>query len=327
MIRRILVIGFPLTILLLLTVHAVRSDNVRGATADTADLVRAAYDGGRAFETVAFLDQYIRWPGNRGFDAGIDHVAARLESAGFLREEIATAGARLTYRIEEYPMVQPAWEPLAASVAIQGQDTPILDFASNRNMLAVGSFSTPAGGITVELVDVGTGTPAELDAAEVKGKIVLAEGRISELVKEAVVFRGAIGVLAYSLPGYLKPQVNKHSIQFRNIEDDIGVLFDRSVMRALPRFVRGDCNDDAVIEISDGVCILNWLFRSAGEPACVAATNTNGDAALNISDVIYLLNHLFRGGPPPAPPYYACGPGLLDTDAALPCDRAAELCR
>lgn len=220
--RRILVVLFPISILLLLTIHAVRSDTVRTATANTADLVRAAYEGDKAFETVAFLDPYIRWPGNKGFDAGIEHVAARLHAAGFVKEETAATGARLTYRIEEYPMAQPAWEPLAASVTIQGQDLPILEFASNRNMLAVGSFATAAGGITAELVDVGDGTPAELDATGIQGKIVLANGQISDLVKDAVVDRGAIGVLAYSLPGYLKPQVNKHSIQFRKIDDDIG---------------------------------------------------------------------------------------------------------
>jgi hypothetical protein len=220
--RRILIIGFPLIILLVLTVHAVPSDNVRSGTADTAELVRAAYDGGKALETAAFLDQHIRWPGNRGFDAGIDHIAARLDSVGFAKEETAAAGARLTYRIEEYPMAEPAWEPLAAAVTIQGQDTPILEFASNRNMLAVGSHSTPAGGITAGLVDVGNGAPADLDATDIKGKIVLANGQISDLVREAVVNRGAIGVLAYSLPEYLKPQINKHSIQFRKIDDDIG---------------------------------------------------------------------------------------------------------
>lgn len=220
--RRILLVGLPLAVLLLFTVHAARSDDVRGPTADTADLVRALYDGDKAIETVAFLDAYIRWPGNTGFDAAIDHVAARLNSAGFVQEETAAAGARLTYRIEEYPMLQPAWEPLSASMTIQGQDEPILEFTSNRNMLAVGSNSTPAGGITAMLADVGKGTPAELDAAEIKGKIVLAEGRISELVQQAVIDRGAIGVLAYSLPEYLKPQINRHSIQFRSIDDDIG---------------------------------------------------------------------------------------------------------
>ena len=78
--HRILAHSLTVSILLLLTAHSVRGDNVRGPTAATADLVRAAYDGDAALETVAYLDQYIRWPGNRGFDAGIDHVSMIYET-------------------------------------------------------------------------------------------------------------------------------------------------------------------------------------------------------------------------------------------------------
>jgi len=264
--RRILAISFPLFILLLLVGHAVRSASVPGPTANTADLVRAAYDGDKALETVAYLDQYIRWPGNRGFDASIDHVASRIESAGFVPEETAAAGARLTYRIEEYPMTQPAWEPVAAAVTIAGQDTPVLEFSSNRNMLAVGSFSTPEGGITAELIDVGSGTPAELDAAVIQGRIVLAEGEISDLVKEAVVNRGAIGVLAYSLPAYLKPQTNKHSVQFRSIDDDIGAHESWAIALST------DAHEKLKSALEDGAVQLNVTTAVKWTPAAIERT-------------------------------------------------------
>jgi len=264
--RRILAISLPLFILLLLAVHAVRSAGVRSPTANTAERVRAAYDGGKALETVAFLDQYVRWPGNTGFEAGIDHVAARLESAGFVQKEMAAAGARLTYRIEAYPMTQPAWEPLAASVTIAGQDTPVLEFVSNRNMLAVGSFSTPDGGITAELVDVGNGTPAELDTAEIQGRVVLAEGRISDLVKEAVVDRGAIGVLAYSLPAYLKPQTNKHSVQFRSIDDEIGAHDSWAIALST------DAHERLKSALEDGAVQLNVITEVKWTDAAIERT-------------------------------------------------------
>ena len=45
----------------------------RSPTAALADLVRPRYSGAKAFETVAYLDQFVRWPGNRGFDASIAH--------------------------------------------------------------------------------------------------------------------------------------------------------------------------------------------------------------------------------------------------------------
>ncbi len=217
----------------LLVSHAVRGDDVRTATADTADLVRAIYDGSKALETVAFLDQYIRWPGNRGFDASIDHVAGRLTAAGYILEDVAPVSARLTYRVEEYAMERPAWEPLAAAITIVGQSQPLLEFTTNRNMLAINSYATADGGVTAELVDAGGGTVVELDAADVAGKIVFVEARtpgelgivhglISSLMEDAVIARGAVGVLLYEMPGYLKPQSNRHSIQFRGIGDDVG---------------------------------------------------------------------------------------------------------
>ena len=183
-------------------------------------LVRPAYSGDRARETVAFLDQYARWPGNRGFDASIAHIAQRLEDAGYVREDRATPRDRLTYRVERYPMAAPAWEPTSASLSIVGQAEPVLRLATNRNMLATNSFATPAGGIDAELVDAGDGSPAQLDAANVKGKVVLARTGIGRLFTEAVVKRGAAGVLAYALPAYLRPEKHQNSIQFSGIPRD-----------------------------------------------------------------------------------------------------------
>ena len=40
---------------------------------------------------------------------------------------------------------------------------------------------------------------------------------------------------------------------------------------------RGDCNDDGNVEISDGFCLLRWLFLNGETSACQAVMNTNGD--------------------------------------------------
>jgi PKD repeat protein len=84
-------------------------------------------------------------------------------------------------------------------------------------------------------------------------------------------------------------------------------------------FVRGDCNNDGAVNISDATCILNWLFAGEADPVCVATTNTNGDDAANITDATYLLNHLFGGGEAPVSPFPDCGPGMLPADAELGC--------
>lgn len=181
--------------------------------------VRPRFSGERALETVAFLDRYVRWPGNRGFDASIAHIVQRLEGAGYVAEARARPSDRLTYRVERYPMTAPAWEPLDASLSIVGVTEPVLRFATNRNMLATNSYATAAGGVEADLVDAGDGTPARLDALNVRGKVVFARASMGRLFTEAV-RRGAIGVLAYSLPSYLQPEKNRTSIQMAGVSRD-----------------------------------------------------------------------------------------------------------
>lgn len=182
--------------------------------------VRAEYSGEQALETVAFLEQHWRHPGNAGFDASINYVAAQLELAGYLLEEDAGPEHRLTYRIEEYEMNGPAWEPVSASLTIVGQATPLLRFDTNRNMLAINSFSTPTGGVEAEVVFVGDGRQNEFDRIDVSGKIVFGEANLRTLFREAVQKRGAIGVLSYRMPSYTQPEINRHSIQFSSIPYD-----------------------------------------------------------------------------------------------------------
>jgi hypothetical protein len=184
------------------------------------DLVRPLFSGDRAYDQVAFMDQYFRWPGNTGFNASIRRVEGILKAAGYVEESKASPKDVLTYRIEHRPMRDPGWEPVAASVGIVGQPAPVLDFATNRNMLAINSFSTPDSGVTASLVDVGKGTAADYARLPVAGKIVLADGNVGRVFSEAVQKRGALGVLTYGMPAYTHPTVHTHSIQFGSIAYD-----------------------------------------------------------------------------------------------------------
>ena len=212
----------PLTLVaaLLVVSPAVRAQGTASPSRAVLRQVEPRYSGARAKETVAFLDQFVRWPGNRGFDASIDHIVGRLERAGYVREDKAPANARLTYRVERYPMATPAWEPRAASVEILGETLPVLQLATNRNMLATNSFSTPDSGVVAELVDAGRGSPGALDSATVAGRIVLVDAGVSRVFAEAVMKRGALGVLGYAMPAYTQPEKNTHSIQFGGIPYD-----------------------------------------------------------------------------------------------------------
>ena len=59
-----------------------------------------------------------------------------------------------------------------ASLTIVGQDSALLRWTTNRNMLAVNSYATPAGGVTAAVVSVGAGQPDDWAGKDVAGKIV-----------------------------------------------------------------------------------------------------------------------------------------------------------
>jgi aminopeptidase YwaD len=180
-------------------------------------LVKPVFDAQKAYDQVAFMDQYFRWPGNTGFNASIHRVEGTLKAAGYVEESAAKPGDVLTYRIEHRPIRTPAWEPVDASVTIVGEAQPVLRFATNRNMLAIMSFSTPDTGVVAELVDVAAG---DYDKTPVAGKIVLADGNVGRVFADAVQKHGALGVLTYGMPAYTQPQKNTHSIQFGSIAYD-----------------------------------------------------------------------------------------------------------
>lgn len=182
--------------------------------------VQAGIDGERAFRTVEYVQRFFRLPGNHGFDAAIDTVASLLRVAGYVREDSAPANARFVYRIESRPMSAPAWTPLAASITITGKQQPVQQFSTNLNMIAINSGSTPEGGISADVVDVGAGNDADFSGKDVVGKIVLSTGAARAVFPRAM-RAGAIGVLnTQKLPAYNQQEKNTRAIQFSTVPRD-----------------------------------------------------------------------------------------------------------
>jgi hypothetical protein len=61
------------------------------------------------------------------------------------------------------------------------------------------------------------------------------------------------------------------------------------------RFIRGDSNVDGVLDISDAVAILGFLFLGSASLSCDDAADVNDDGALDLSDAVKLLGCLFLG--------------------------------
>jgi len=87
--------------------------------------------------------------------------------------------------------------------------------------------------------------------------------------------------------------------------------------------VRGDCDSNGEVNITDPICVLEHLFLDLLGPACYRSSDADGDGVLTITDPIYLLNYLFLGGAPPVDPFPGCG---LFPGEFLPGERCETTC-
>lgn len=179
------------------------------------DVLNKEFTGDLAYETTSFVEKYWRVVGNTGFNKSVYKIADQLEKSGFVKEENATSNDSLTYRIEKRPLKKPTWESVDATVKIAGDSTVLLKHSTNRNMIALNSYSTPKEGVTAKVVYVKD--LKQLKTLDIKGKIVFAETSPYRIFNQAIVKSGAVGLITYSNPKYLQPEKNTTSIQFRSI--------------------------------------------------------------------------------------------------------------
>lgn len=180
-------------------------------------LTQAGFIEKNAYETTAFVEKYFRVPGNTGFNASIHYVENILKKAGFVEQKQNEFEAPLTYRIEKRTMKNSTWEPVDANIDIVGESKPLISYKTNRNMIPINCSSTPADGITANVVYIEKIVPAEIEKMDLKGKILFSENNPSRLLQIATK-AGAIGILGYSMPEYTQPEIHQTSIQFGNMK-------------------------------------------------------------------------------------------------------------
>ena len=188
--------------------------------------VASRFQPARAMNTVTFMDRFWRLPVNPGFTASLDHIKAGLMEAGFKEGPLAGAVSPVL-AIEEYPNGGNGWELVRAEMTIVQSAAgttpervfdPVIDYIA----LCMNSFSTPAGGVSAPLVYVGSGTDAASYASvDVKGAVVIGDGRMGPLWREAVGTRGAIGVISTAPPpAYTRPDETPEVFQWGGVPYD-----------------------------------------------------------------------------------------------------------
>ena len=161
------------------------------ATARWAKSLFEGYQAQRAFETIAYADQWYREPSNEGFEATLDHVLEHLKSIGFGEDK------RLQLEVIETPMRSPAWTPKSAqlNLLIDGQpDRVLLSFRNSqdahRTMLPVNAPSCDVQG------------PLCFDSEKLKKGDILVTDRSAGQAMRSARSRGAVAVLSSNLSDF-----------------------------------------------------------------------------------------------------------------------------
>ena len=128
-------------------------------------------------------------------------------------------------------------------------------------------------------------------------------------------------------------QKGQNSIQFLVINggaapNPTGLRVDAAVKiarKAGPLFHRGDADNNGVLQLTDAVRILNFLFLGTGKIDCKDAADADNNGKLQLTDAVRVLNVLFLGQgsiPDPGPPFagVACGPDPGAEADHLGCD-------
>lgn len=75
---------------------------------------------------------------------------------------------------------------------------------------------------------------------------------------------------------------------------------DEAILLAMQSaYVAGDANGDGVVDLTDVLFLINYLYKSGPPPDPLAAGDPSADCIIDITDVLHLINYLYKSGPSP----------------------------
>ena len=130
--------------------------------------------GDRALESATHMTRFYRSPGASGYHRATDYVADLLRENNLDKVwvERYPLDGETKFVNQSMPL---AWEPISAELRIGSSTGSLLvTYEDSPSCLPWWTLSTPEGGVSLELVDVGTGEKLEdYQTNDVKGKVVL----------------------------------------------------------------------------------------------------------------------------------------------------------
>jgi hypothetical protein len=175
------------------------------------------FSSARASHHVTELGQWFRSPGSSGYHAAIDYVLTVLAESGVRSEEMSFelgGGARVGD--EETPL---GWEPRAAELhLVRPKAAKVASYEGTTSAIPWWTPPTPAGGVELGLVDVGTGlSDDDYQGRDVRGKAVLVSDSAENFAWLGIVDRaerhGAAAILTDYLLYQFEPWRTRGSLQ------------------------------------------------------------------------------------------------------------------
>ena len=156
--------------------------------------IHAEVNGVAALETVRELGRFHRVHGSPGFAAAAEYMRQQAAGAGLSDaaiEHFPADGKTMYAHFRSYL----GWNPVSARLE-EVAPRPHLLSAFPDLPVALADYSQDAD-VTADLVDVGKGTdPKDYEGKDVRDKIVLADGGLPEVHRQACEERGAAGFLS-----------------------------------------------------------------------------------------------------------------------------------
>ncbi len=162
------------------------------------EAIAAEYSGERALENIRGITQFHRIQASPGFTQAREWVVERLRAFGIADIEVEKfpSDGRTRYSTHVAPL---AWSVREGELWVEAPFRERLCRFTDQPVCL--STLSSGGEWRGEAVDVGNGTDAaSYEAKDVRGKIVFASGYAGTVHREAVLRRGALGVVIYPAP-------------------------------------------------------------------------------------------------------------------------------
>ena len=141
---------------------------------DLIRMIDEEFSGERALEAATHMTAFYRSPGASGYHRATDFVADLFRENGFDKVwvERYPLDGETKFVTQSMPL---AWDPYSAELRVGSSSGELLvSYEESPSCLPWWTPPTPKGGVTLELIDVGTGErPEDYQKQDVQGKVVL----------------------------------------------------------------------------------------------------------------------------------------------------------